>query len=106
MEIEILQKNDNKLLNRKEITAKARFEGATPKNADVQNVLAAQLGVATELVVLERNKNIYGAHESELTAKVYNDKASLDKYALKPKAAKKPTDDQAAPAPAAKQEGK
>ena len=101
MKIEIVQKTENKLLNRIDIEAKATFSGATPTNADIQNVIAAELGVNKELVIIEHNYNIYGSQAADIFAKAYKDKKSLEKYeAAKKEAPKKKEEGGEAPAPA------
>jgi len=89
MNLEIIQKNDNSLLHRKDIQAHMTFAGPTPSNDDVRLALATKLNTQKELVVVEHIYNVYGATEAKIFAKAYEKKEFIDKYEPKKKKPKK-----------------
>ena len=83
MEIKLLSKTENPLLNRLEITAEVLHQGEpTPKRGDVRKLLAAQLGAEENTVTIKKLDSTFGT-KSKLIATIYKDRASLDK--LEPK---------------------
>ncbi len=87
MKIDISSEKKNDFLKRKEVTANLSFDKAIPSNADVQTLLAGQLGVDKELVFVKHINGRYGATEAQVSANVYENKEnmlSLEK-ALRPK---------------------
>ena len=84
MKVEIIEKSENPLFQRVEIKFKVDHAGGpTPKRLDVRAQLAAQLGVAEELVVIEKLAGAYGRQEASGIARAYNSKERL--AALEPK---------------------
>ena len=72
MEIEILSKKENPLLDRTEVQFKVIHANAeTPKRENVREKLAAALNSKKGLVVVERMNSAYGRHETKGYAKVY-----------------------------------
>jgi len=79
MEIKILNKHENPLMNRTEITAEILHQSEpTPKRNDVRKLLAAQLGHEEKLVVITQIDTTFGL-KSKLTASVYKDTAHMEK---------------------------
>lgn len=66
MEFKEVQKKENKVLHRTEITAKACFEGPTPSNVDIKKGLAKQAAVDAKLCLV---KHVY-THFGETCADV------------------------------------
>ena len=84
MKVEIIEKSENPLFQRVEIKLKVDHAGEpTPKRLDVRAQVAAQLGVAEELVVIEKLAGAYGRQEASGIARAYSSKERLD--ALEPK---------------------
>lgn len=76
MEIEILSKKDNPLLERTEVQFKVVHSGAeTPKRDAVREKLAGALNAKKGLVVVDRMDTVFGRQETKGYAKVY---ASVD----------------------------
>ncbi|MFH0869306.1 MAG: 30S ribosomal protein S24e [archaeon] len=79
MEIKILNKHENPLMNRTEITAEILHQSEpTPKRNDVRKLLAAQLGHEEKLVVIKKIGTEFGM-KSKLTANVYHDSGHMEK---------------------------
>jgi len=84
MKVEIVEKSENPLFQRVEIKLKVDHAGEpTPKRLDVRAQVAAQLGVAEELVVIEKLAGAYGKQEASGIARAYSSKERLE--ALEPK---------------------
>ena len=84
MKVEIIEKSENPLFQRVEIKLKVDHAGEpTPKRLDVRAQVAAQLGVAEELVVIEKLAGAYGKQEASGIARAYSSKERLE--ALEPK---------------------
>lgn len=84
MKVEIVEKSENPLFQRVEIKFKVDHAGEpTPKRLDVRAQLAAQLGVAEELIVIEKLAGAYGRQEASGIARAYSSKERLE--ALEPK---------------------
>ena len=84
MKVEIVKKSENPLFQRVEIKFKVDHAGGpTPKRLDVRAQVAAQLGVAEELVVVEKLAGAHGRQEASGIARAYNSKERL--AALEPK---------------------
>jgi len=84
MEVKIIERNENKLLNREEIYAVVEHpNGATPKREEIRKKLAAMLGVAENLIVIQKILSVYGLPISRVFAHVYKDEDTLKK--LEPK---------------------
>jgi len=84
MKVEIIEKSENPLFQRVEVKFKVSHAGEpTPKRLDVRAQVAAQLGVAEELVVVEKLAGAHGRQEASGIARAYNSKERL--AALEPK---------------------
>jgi len=77
MEIEIIEDNENKLLRRREIRFRVKFEGPTPKREDVKKKLCAILGVSERLTVVQSLEGIFGKSECVGFAKIYENEEDL-----------------------------
>ena len=79
MKVEIVKKSENPLFQRVEIKFKVDHAGGpTPKRLDVRAQVAAQLGVAEELVVIEKLAGAYGRQEASGIARAYSSKERLE----------------------------
>lgn len=84
MKVEIIEKTENPLFKRTEIKFKADHRGEpTPKRLDARAQLAAQLGVAEELIVIEKLASTYGRQLASGIARVYSSREQLE--GLEPK---------------------
>lgn len=79
MEIKILNKHENLLLNRTEIDAEiSHINEATPKRNDVRKLLAAQLGAEEALTIIKKIEPVFG-NKSKLRVTIYKDAKQLEK---------------------------
>ncbi|HLE97054.1 MAG TPA: 30S ribosomal protein S24e [Candidatus Thermoplasmatota archaeon] len=80
MEIEILSKKDNPLLDRTEVQFKVVHPNAeTPKRDNVREKLAGALNAKKALVVVDRMDSTFGRHETKGYAKIYATVDALSK---------------------------
>jgi len=79
MEIKILEKHENPLMNRTEITAEiSHLSASTPKRGDVRKLIAAQLGADETLTVVRKIEPTFG-NKSKLLVIIYKDAKHLEK---------------------------
>lgn len=84
MKVEIIEKKENPLFKRTEVKFKADHAGGpTPKRLDARAQLAAQLGVAEELIVIEKLASTHGRQVASGIARVYSSREQLEE--LEPK---------------------
>lgn len=84
MKVEIIEKTENPLFKRTEVRFKADHAGEpTPKRLDARAQLAAQLGVAEELIVIEKLASTHGRQVASGIARVYSSREQLE--GLEPK---------------------
>jgi len=69
MEIEIVSRKENKLLEREEVYFKIKYEGKTPSRKKVRDNLKNMVG--GKVVIIEYIKPAYGAPEADGYARVY-----------------------------------
>ncbi len=77
MEIEIISKKDNKMLDRKEINAIVNFDAATPSRREIREAVSTKLGLNPELTVLNSVVNEFGAKRIRVLAHAYADMKKL-----------------------------
>lgn len=76
MDVEIIEKKENPLLERTEVRFKVSFEGATPSRKQVRDKLIALLNSDRNLTVLDSVETNYGSQVAVGYIKVYaNEKA-------------------------------
>lgn len=81
MEIEIVAKEENELLDRVEVRFKAvHTKEGTPKREDVRQKLASMLKAPAERVVVDSMDSEFGRSETVGYAKVYKTKEAALKY--------------------------
>ncbi|MBI4095883.1 MAG: hypothetical protein HY438_03425 [DPANN group archaeon] len=79
MELKILSKHENKLLNRIEIEASVSFANEiTPKRKDMKKLLAAQLGADESLLIIKKFSATLGTN-AKLFANLYKSKEEMQK---------------------------
>jgi len=78
MEIDIINKKENKALYRTEVKFDCIYEGkATPKILDVKNKLVALLDTKKDLIVIDSLQPRYGETKASGYAKIYDTKDNL-----------------------------
>ncbi len=111
MEIEVVTKKENEVLDRVEVRFKAvHTKEGTPKREDVRQKLAALLKAPAERVVVDSMDSEFGKTETMGYAKVYKTKEAVMKYErayvlVRNKLKEKKVKKKAAAAPAKKAEG-
>ena len=90
MNLEIINKKEQKLLSRLEVKAKITFEGvATPSNEAVRDSLAKNLGKEAKLTVIKNIYTKYGGAYANVSAYIYDNEAKLKEIETKNKKEKK-----------------
>jgi small subunit ribosomal protein S24e len=77
MDLQIIKDEHKPLLNRREISAKVSFEGATPKREDIRKIVAAKLKADEKLVLVNRIHPEYGSQSAKLSVHIYDDDKSM-----------------------------
>lgn len=77
MEVEIISKKDNKLLERKEINAVVTFEAATPSRKELREAVGTKLGLNPDLIILNSVVNEFGSKRIRVLAHSYTDMKKL-----------------------------
>ncbi len=73
MDIEILEKHDNLLLERTEVRLLAKHpKEATPKRKELKEAITEALGISKETIVIDVVESEFGKGETKIYAKVYN----------------------------------
>jgi ribosomal protein S24E len=85
MDLKIIDKNEQPMLSRIEITGKLEFQGATPSTADVKKQLSSELKVGEDLIVVKNIATHFGSETADLTAYAYLNKEDMGKIEPKPK---------------------
>ncbi|MEM1895613.1 MAG: hypothetical protein QXR54_00270 [Nanopusillaceae archaeon] len=88
MEIKIIERNENKILDREEIYAIVEHKGeATPRREDIKKKIAAIIGVDENLLVVKKILSLYNQQKSRVWVNVYKNKEAMlkiePKYILK-----------------------
>ena len=102
MKIDIKEKNENILLGRLEIKGLIEFEGVTPSNAQLTEVLAKETKKDSNLVVLKNIYTDFGHQKGTFSAFIYNDLEARDKIEKMTKHLKKKAEEVAKTAAEAK----
>jgi ribosomal protein S24E len=90
MELNIVDKKEQPMLSRIEITGKLTFEGATPSAADVKKKLSSELKVDENLIAVKNILTHFGSGNADLIAYAYLNKEDMEKIEPKPKKKEKP----------------
>lgn len=81
MKIDIISKNENKVMDRVEVNFKADHDGeATPSRDAVRTALAGAMGVPKERIIVSDMGSKYGVGVTDGYAKVYSDNESAKKF--------------------------
>ncbi len=79
MEIEVIQRKENKLFEREEIHFILRYDGATPPRSKVKEAIKNNLGLSG-FIVIEYIKPSFGSMEAKVYAKVYPSEKKARQY--------------------------
>ena len=77
MEVEIISTTDNKMLDRKEVNAIVRFDGATPARKEIKEAVGTKLGLNPDMMVLNSVVNEFGVKQIRVIAHAYGDMKKL-----------------------------
>jgi len=78
MEVRIIDRKENKLLDREELYVIIDHKGeATPKREELRKKIAAMVGKGEDLVVVYKILSMYGAQKSRAIVHVYNNKETI-----------------------------
>lgn len=78
MEVEIVEKTENPLLQRIDVRFKISHSGApTPKRMEVKEKLAAMLQVQQNLIVIEKMASVHGKSETNGIARAYQSEEKM-----------------------------
>lgn len=84
MEINVITKTENPVLDRTEIEFECVYQGeATPKILDVKSKLVAILDANKNLLIIDNIQPSYGEGKGNGYAKIYNSEESLNKIETK-----------------------
>ena len=103
MKIEIKEKNENPLLSRVEVKGSIEFEGATPSNMELIEILAKELKKDSNLIVVKNIYTQFSQQKAEFLAFVYNDLEAISKIEKVTKHLKKKAEEAAKTAAEAKE---
>jgi len=79
LKIEYLERKENPLLNRTEVTALVHHEGPTPRRSEVKARISAELDADPDLVIVDKIEQEFGRPVSRCFVKIYKDRESLEK---------------------------
>ena len=79
MDIEIVSRNDNKLLDRLEVKAVIGFSAQTPNRKDIRAGIGGKIAANPENLVLREVMNEFGSKRVKVLAHVYKDAETLKK---------------------------
>jgi small subunit ribosomal protein S24e len=80
MELKIISNNENKLLNRKEITFEVEQDSSTATREVLTKELCKKLNLSPEATLIVRIDQGFGQKHSSGIAHSYKDKETLEKY--------------------------
>ena len=79
MKFKITEKKENPLLERVEVVGEIEFEGQTPSNMEIAELIAKEMGKELSLVVMNNIKITFSKQSGTFTANVYNSEESREK---------------------------
>lgn len=82
MEIEIISKKNNVLINREEIEFGVKGFEATPSRKQIREKLSALLNADSKLLIVDVLKSSFGSNYLKGTAKIYKNEKDLKKIEL------------------------
>ena len=88
LNIKIINENQRKLLERRELDIEAIFDGPTPKKQDLLKEIASLTKTKENLIVLRRVNQVYGTSKAKVLVYVYSSEEALKKTEPKEKKSK------------------
>lgn len=79
MEIEVVERRDNKLLGREEIHLVAVSRGSTPSREEVKQRVVAELDLPPELTLVDKITQRFGSKKVKCYVKVYKDRKWMER---------------------------
>ncbi|MCK5629881.1 MAG: hypothetical protein KAI26_04650, partial [Nanoarchaeota archaeon] len=80
MELKILEKKENKLIDRIEISARLSFTGATPAMEKVRDSIASQMKAKADNILVKKIDTDYGYPTADVTAFIYGSAESMERF--------------------------
>ena len=80
MELKILEKKENKLIDRIEISARLSFTGATPSMEQVKDSIASQMKAKADNILVKKIDTDYGYPSADVTAFIYGSAESMERF--------------------------
>jgi len=102
MQVTIQKKENNPLLKRTEVEGEIKFEGSTPSNNDLTGVLAKELKVDQQLIIIKNIYTEFSQQKATFKAVAYEDAEAKLKYEMSTKHLRKQVEESAKKAEEAK----
>ena len=77
MNVNVISKTDNAVLERKEIEAEVSFDGATPSRNDIRKAISSKVGINPDLMVLREISSSFGKQSVKVIAHAYSKKEQM-----------------------------
>ena len=75
MDVHVVDKKEEKMLSRMQVTADMNFENATPNYAEVTKALASKIKADEKLIAIRHVYTNFGAKSAKIVAYLYDDEA-------------------------------
>lgn len=85
LNIKVINENQRKLLERKELEIEAVYEGPTPKKKDLLKEISSLTKAKENLIILKRVNQLYGATKAKILVYIYSSEEALKKIEPKEK---------------------
>jgi small subunit ribosomal protein S24e len=82
MDVEIISRKENKILNRQEVGFLVKGAGATPSRKELREKIAALLNADEKTIIVDVLKTSYGSTELKGIARIYKNKKDLERLEL------------------------
>ena len=79
MDLEIIEKKENDLLEREEYRVKIIFDGATPSREEIRNAIISKVGKDSELLVIKKVEQKASEKKLYVDVYIYKDKLTMKK---------------------------
>lgn len=93
MKIEIKERKENKLLGRLKVEGRVVFDGATPSNDVIKDMLAVELKADKNLIIVKHIYSRFSYQEADFLAYVYDNKEVMERMEMETKHLKKKTEE-------------
>jgi ribosomal protein S24E len=77
MNVHVISSTENKLLDRKEISAEVSFDKATPKRAELKTAVCHKIGANPDISVLRKVESSFGRKTVKVVTYAYTSKEAL-----------------------------